>query len=118
MSDLMLLGILRMPDGSIAGDCAGFMQFVSAARSAADRIESDAKIIAQLRAELEAREADRLDAERYRGLLGALHCGDIPMKESSISLNVCGVPPDKDEFDEAIDFALAQRQEGDDDERA
>ncbi|VWD40263.1 hypothetical protein BLA17378_07990 [Burkholderia aenigmatica] len=59
MSDLMLLGILRMPDSSIAGDCAGFMQFVSAARSAADRIESDTKIIAQLRVELEAAKCER-----------------------------------------------------------
>jgi len=32
------------------------------------------------------------------------------MPESSVSLNVCGVPPNQDEFDEAIDFLLAQRQ--------
>ncbi len=62
MSDLMLLGILRMPDASIAGDCAGFMQFISAARGAADRIESDAKIIEQLRAELEATAADKRES--------------------------------------------------------
>lgn len=55
----MLLGILRMPDDSIAGDCAGFMQFVSAARGAADRIEADSKIIADLRAALEAAAADK-----------------------------------------------------------
>ena len=72
----------------------------------------EADLIYALLSELEAREADRRDAERYRGLLDALLCGDIPMKESSISLNVCGVPPDREEFDEAVDFALAQRQEG------
>jgi len=71
-----------------------------------------ATAIESLLSELEAREADRRDADRYRGLFDALHCGDIPMKESSISLNVCGVPPDRDEFDEAVDFSLAQRQEG------
>lgn len=46
------------------------------------------------------------DAERYRGLFDALHHGDIPMKESSISLNVCGVPPNRAEFNEAVDFAI------------
>ncbi|WP_258178881.1 hypothetical protein [Burkholderia multivorans] len=63
MSDLMLLGILRMPADSIVGDCEGIMQFVSAARGAADRIEADAKLIAELRAALEAAAADteRLD---------------------------------------------------------
>ncbi|HDR8989786.1 TPA: hypothetical protein QDA93_002393 [Burkholderia vietnamiensis] len=66
MSDLMLLGILRMPDASIASDWASLMQFVNAARGAADRIESDAKIIEQLRAELEAAAADRRDADRFR----------------------------------------------------
>ncbi|WP_258180693.1 hypothetical protein [Burkholderia multivorans] len=59
MSDLMLLGILRMPADSIVGDCAGIMQFVSAARGAADRIEADAKLIAELRAALEAAAADK-----------------------------------------------------------
>lgn len=59
----MLLGILRMPADSIVGDCEGIMQFVSAARGAADRIEADAKLIAELRAALEAAAADteRLD---------------------------------------------------------
>ncbi|UQN68313.1 hypothetical protein L0Z11_11510 [Burkholderia multivorans] len=67
--------------------------------------------VTELRAALEAAAADKRDAERYRGLFDALHRGDIPMKESSISLNVCGVPPDRDEFDEAVDLSISQRQE-------
>ncbi|ENH6339273.1 hypothetical protein ABWH74_002614 [Burkholderia vietnamiensis] len=65
---------------------------------------------ATLRAELEAAAADKRDGHRYRELLGLLLAGDIPMLESSVSLNVCGVPPNQDEFDEAVDFLLAQRQ--------
>ncbi len=64
----MLLGILRMPADSIAGDYAEMMQFVSAAHAAADRIEADAKVIAELRAALEAAAADKRDAERWRQL--------------------------------------------------
>lgn len=64
----------------------------------------------KLRAELEAATADKRDGHRYRELLGLLLAGDIPMPESSVSLNVCGVPPNQDEFDEAVDFLLAQRQ--------
>ncbi|SAK33253.1 hypothetical protein [Burkholderia multivorans] len=63
--------------------------------------------VTELRTKLEAAEKD---AGRYRELLGLLLAGDIPMPESSVSLNVCGVPPNQDEFDEAIDFLLAQRQ--------
>lgn len=63
-----------------------------------------------LLAELEAAAADKRDENRYRELLGLLLAGDIPMLESSVSLNVCGVPPNQDEFDEAVDFLLAQRQ--------
>lgn len=63
-----------------------------------------------LLAELEAAAADKRDENRYRELLGLLLAGDIPMSESSVSLNVCGVPPNQDEFDEAVDFLLAQRQ--------
>ncbi|MBR8343034.1 hypothetical protein KDX40_04685 [Burkholderia ambifaria] len=68
-----------------------------------------ATAIESLLSELEAREADRRDAGMYRGLLGALLCGDIPMKESSISLNVCGVPPNQDEFNEAVAFCILSR---------
>ena len=73
------------------------------AAAAADSIDS-------LLSELEAREADRRDGHRYLELLGLLLAGDIPMLESSVSLNVCGVPPNQDEFDETVDFLLAQRQ--------
>ncbi|KVW15442.1 hypothetical protein WK91_18580 [Burkholderia cepacia] len=116
MSDLMLLGILRMPDASISGDCAGFMQFVSAARGAADRIESDAKIIEQLRAELEAAAADKRDAERYRWLRD--EDAGVPDGERELCVVQFRLPfteaPDRDLFDvaldAAIDAALAQRQ--------
>ncbi|CAG9225656.1 hypothetical protein [Burkholderia vietnamiensis] len=63
-----------------------------------------------LLAEVEAAAADKRDGHRYRELLGLLLAGDIPMPESSVSLNVCGVPPNQDEFDKAVDFLLAQRQ--------
>lgn len=42
MSDLMMLGILRMPFGMVRDDQLALLQFVSAAHRAADRIESDA----------------------------------------------------------------------------
>ena len=60
MSDLMLLGILRMPMPEIPNpdEVVAYTQFVLTARQAADRIE-------QLERELaEARQ----DAERYRWL--------------------------------------------------
>ncbi|MBR8228049.1 hypothetical protein KDX05_06955 [Burkholderia vietnamiensis] len=63
-----------------------------------------------LLAEVEAAAADKRDGHRYRELLGLLLAGDIPMSESSVSLNVYGVPPNQEEFDEAVDFLLAQRQ--------
>ncbi|WP_175992295.1 hypothetical protein [Burkholderia vietnamiensis] len=74
-----------------------------ACREAADAIDL-------LLAEVEAAATDKRDGHRYRELLGLLLAGDIPMSESSVSLNVCGVPPNQDEFDEAVDFLLAQRQ--------
>ncbi|MCW3675435.1 hypothetical protein [Burkholderia cenocepacia] len=101
MSDLMLLGILRMPDASIAGDCAGFMQFVSAARGAADRIESDAKIIEQLRAELEAAAAD---TDRLDWIMREL--SGKALRQISVVYSDASLP----EFRRAIDAALAQRQ--------
>jgi hypothetical protein len=54
MSDLMLLGILRMPLDMVEGDPLTLMQFVQCANGAADRIESDAEIIEQLREDLQA----------------------------------------------------------------
>ncbi|MBU9592708.1 hypothetical protein [Burkholderia multivorans] len=69
-----------------------------------------ADVIDLLLAEVEAAAADKRDGHRYRELLGLLLAGDIPMPESSVSLNVCGVPPNQDEFNEVVDFLLAQRQ--------
>ncbi|WP_155640640.1 hypothetical protein [Burkholderia pseudomultivorans] len=106
MSDLMLLGTLRMPESSIAGDCAGFMQFVAAARGAADRIESDAKLIGQLRAKLEAAEKD---AERYRWVRSEM----LPFNayaSGNPNWTFPGYGPRGANLDEAIDAALAQRQ--------
>ena len=114
MSDLMLLGILRMPENLIEGDALSLMQFVQAARGAADRIESDAKIIDKLRAELEAAAADKRDAERYRFLkrqarsdpkMNGQHVWySIPMR------NPNGGTLTGNTLDDAIDAALAQRQ--------
>ncbi|HDR9164656.1 TPA: hypothetical protein QDB28_005087 [Burkholderia vietnamiensis] len=73
-------------------------------------MRESANAIDLLLAEVEATAADKRDGHRYRELLGLLLAGDIPMSESSVSLNVCGVPPNQDEFDEAVDFLLAQRQ--------
>lgn len=52
MSDLMLLGMLRMPMDN--PDPLTLRQFVDRARQAADRIEADEKLIEQLRSELDA----------------------------------------------------------------
>ena len=52
MSDVMLLGVLRMPVNENDPMCMA--QFVSRAREAADRIESDADEITRLQAENEA----------------------------------------------------------------
>ncbi|HGL4258673.1 TPA: hypothetical protein ACKE3D_002359 [Burkholderia dolosa] len=107
MSDLMLLGILRMPADSIVGDFARIMQFVSAARGAADRIEADAKLIAELRAALEAREADRRDAERYRWAI-ALEDNAETLYAAVIS---CG-PRCTESINIEIDAARAPASEG------
>lgn len=66
MSDLMLLGVLRMPVPPNP-DPLTLQQFISRARQAADRIEADADTIERLTAELAAaRETARrlMDAER------------------------------------------------------
>lgn len=60
---------------------------------------------------LDRLEASELDAGRYRGMLDALMRGDIPMSESSVSLNVAGVPPTQEEFDEAVDFFIQSTTE-------
>jgi hypothetical protein len=53
MSDVMLLGVLRMPIEYGGGPLSPMAQFVSRAREAADRIESDAAELRRLHAENE-----------------------------------------------------------------
>ncbi len=48
----MLLGVLRMPIDYVGGPLSPVAQLVSRARQAADRIESDAVVIADLLAAL------------------------------------------------------------------
>ena len=57
MSDVMLLGVLRIPI-TADSDALTIHQFASRAREAADRIESDAKEIERLRADLENARAE------------------------------------------------------------
>ena len=57
MSDVMLLGVLRIPI-TADSDALTIHQFASRAREAADRIESDAKEIERLRADLENSRAE------------------------------------------------------------
>ncbi|UIY58164.1 hypothetical protein [Burkholderia cepacia] len=86
MSDLMLLGILRMPENLIEGSALSLMQFIQAARGAADRIEFDAQLIDKLRAELEAAAADKRDAERYRYLRNRMRFTDqLPVATMMLS---------------------------------
>ena len=72
MSDVMLLGVLRMPMPD-APDQMTLRQFVSRARQAACRIEADTDELEELRAKCEAM---RKDAERYRKMRSA----DIAMR--------------------------------------
>ena len=58
MSDVMLLGVLRMPIPD-APDPMTLRQFVSRARQAACRIETDAEELAELRAVAEAEKSSR-----------------------------------------------------------
>lgn len=60
MSDVMLLGILRMPIPDDP-DPLTLRQLRSAALRAADRIEADAREIERLREQLRLLEADRND---------------------------------------------------------
>ena len=79
MSDVMLMGILKMPlpDNPTQLDALTWIQFRGTALQAAERIEADANTIERLTAELAAAretarrlmEAERVllaDAERYR----------------------------------------------------
>lgn len=72
MSDVMLLGVLRMPMPD-APDPMTLRQFVSRARQAACRIEADTDELEELRAKCDALQKD---AERYRKLRNA----DIDMR--------------------------------------
>jgi hypothetical protein len=65
MSDMMLIGILRMPKDMIAEDPVKMMQLCSAAEDAADKLTAANERIAALEAE---RDALKVDAERYRWL--------------------------------------------------
>ena len=73
MSDVMLLGVLRMPLEVDGGPLSPMAQLVQRARQAADRIEADAAGIARLTAEVAASQADaqalRVDAERLKTLI-------------------------------------------------
>jgi hypothetical protein len=48
MSDVMLLGVLRMPLDYVGGPLSPMAQFVNRAREAADRIEADAERIEEM----------------------------------------------------------------------
>jgi hypothetical protein len=54
MSDVMLLGVLRMPIAHDGGPMSPIGQLVFRAREAADRIEQDAAELERLRAENDA----------------------------------------------------------------
>ena len=58
MSDIMLLGVLRMPLDMVLSDPLSTAQFHDRAQQAADRIESDARLIEQ-----QAREIEELKRE-------------------------------------------------------
>lgn len=64
MSDVMLLGVLRMPIEYVGAPLSPMAQFVSRAREAADRIEADAAEIERLRAAL-ATESSRKCATEH-----------------------------------------------------
>lgn len=80
MSDVMLLGVLRMPDELITGSPISLAQFINRAHEAADRIESDAAIIESLRADLAAAnlraDGNAVDAERFRWAISGFRNAD------------------------------------------
>lgn len=92
MSDVMLLGVLRMPMDN--PDPMTLRQFVARARQAACRIEADSDEIDELRAECEAL---RKDAERYRWIRDSQHYW-----EDAGIVRLCAGP----DFDRAMDDEL------------
>ncbi len=63
MSDLMLLGILRAPPPE-SNDVLGIAQLVSAAKSAANRIEADSDALGQVTAQRDAYETQAIAESR------------------------------------------------------
>lgn len=68
MSDVMLLGVLRMPIPD-KPDFITLLQFVARAREAADRIESDAKEIKRLKSEVSRLEREEEGAKEAFGVI-------------------------------------------------
>lgn len=84
MSDVMLIGVLRMPTEMITGDQISLHQFIGRARQAAGRIESDGAEIDRLRAALE------------RAQMSLAGCGVISgcNTEESFAKATSGIHPD------------------------
>ncbi|WP_062560382.1 hypothetical protein [Paracoccus aminovorans] len=65
MSDVMLLGVLRMPYDMAMHDELSRLQFHSRGAEAADRIEADEAELSRLRAEVERLTSERDTAKKY-----------------------------------------------------
>jgi hypothetical protein len=109
MSDVMLLGVLRMPMPD-EPDTMTLRQFVSRARQAACRIEADADELAELRTECERLRAEvemlREDAERLEYLMR--HLPEDALRYVAGELADSG---DIAEFRAAIDKVMAPNVE-------
>lgn len=109
MSDLMLLGVLRMPYGMAMGGEIARIQFYERAQQAADRIEQDAARIEQLEAELERARRPRVkldpalkaaldEAAKTRsttarlpgGEVAFINYGDQPEDTAHLCCTACG----------------------------
>jgi septal ring factor EnvC (AmiA/AmiB activator) len=85
MGDTMLIGVLRMPMDN--PDPLKLMQFVSRARQAADRIETDAKEIEAMRSENERLREDVAHWKEQHGLahdLSEWHKSDVERLRSDL----------------------------------
>ena len=69
MSDVMLLGILRMPYDMAMGGEISRHQYHSCGKEAAERIQADADELARLRAEVERLTAALADERRHADAL-------------------------------------------------